>query len=267
MLELLKYELKSRKNILLGGALTIILLNILIVFNLRSKRGYTMDWTAGTQGTFGTILGIVLFAIWVATIVLIIMDSINILRRDLYEDTGQLLFTVPRSAYRILLSKMLTTVIEILLFGLLFGILLVSVLIAEGMDFQSTQRLMQAIGQNIGIILQALSAMFVNLMVALATIYFALVLTKSLFKNKKHSELIAFGVFLLLSFFIAKINYWIIEYIPHISGSSLTLRANDFMLELPISTGESMGMILLNVIIFVTLFISTGYLLENKADI
>src|SRR5690554_1006645 len=109
MLKLLKYELKSRKNILLGGALTIILLNILIVFNLRSKRSHTMDWVSGSQNLLGTILGIVLFGIWVAAIVLIIMDSINILKRDLYEDTGQLLFTVPHSSYSILLSKMLVT--------------------------------------------------------------------------------------------------------------------------------------------------------------
>ena len=227
-----------------------------------------MDWVSGSQNLLGTILGIVLFGIWVAAIVLIIRDSINILKTDLYEDTGQLLFTVPHSSYSILLSKMLVTVIEVLLFCLLFGILLMSVMFAEGMDSESTQRLMQAIGENMGLILQALFGLFVNSMVGLATIYFALVLAKSLLKNKKYSGFAAFGIFLVMSFFIAKLTRTLFEYIPHYIGSAnLTLRANNVMLELPISTVESIGIIILNIIIFTILFVSTGYLLENKADI
>lgn len=267
MLKLLKYELKSRKNILLGGSLTIILLNILLIFDLKVNRSDAFGFSLDNNGTLGSILGIVLFALWVASIVLIIMDSINILRKDLYEDTGQLLFTVPRSSYSILLSKMLMTIIELLLFGLLFGILLGSLFVAEGMDLESTNRLMQAIGDNVGFIMQVLFAIFTGIMVVLATIYFALVLTKSLLKDKKYSGITSFGVFLLLNFIISKVNNWLFEYMPYSSSSGMTLKLNNVVMELPLSTGESIGIILFNICIFVILFISTGYLLENKADI
>lgn len=267
MLTLLKYELKSRKNILLGGSLTIILLNILLIVDMKVNHNYMSGFGMEGPNLFGGIIWIVLFAIWIASIVLIIMDSVNILRRDLYEDTGQLLFTVPESSYSILLSKMLTTVVELLLFGLLYGILITSIFIAQGMDFESIQRLTMIIGDNLGLILQGLAAGFVSLMTSLGIIYFSLVLTKSLFKNKKHSGLTAFGVFLALSFGISRISNLIFNYSPNNSGPGMTLQLNDHIFELSITPGQSLGLILFNICIFLVLFLSSAYLLEHKADI
>ena len=239
-----------------------IILNILIM----------LDWKLGGNeifgydDTFGAILSIVLFGIG-CNIVIIIIDSINILRKDLYEDTGQLLFTVPKSSYSILLSKMLTTVIELLLFGLLFTTLMISIIVAEGTNFESVKVMLQVLGENIGIVLQALFAILIDIMNFLVTIYFSLVLTKSLLKDKKYSGITAFGIFLLLSIFMGKINSWLFRYMPYSSDLGMSLRYGEFVLELPISAGESIAIILFNLCLFIILFFLTGYLLEHKTDI
>lgn len=267
MLQLLKYELKGRKNMLLGGSIAIILLNIIIVLDHIISGKIWNDPVFGEKGIPAELLIAAILIIWVIIMVLIIVDSVNILKKDLYENTGYLLFTIPRSSYSILLSKMLTTVIEFFIFGLLFFILAMSIALLEGADVESTKMLFKVLSENMSVILQVVFATLTGAMLLLATIYFSLVLTKSLLKDKKYSGAISFGIFILINIAIFKLNDWIFGLLPVGMKMVTIVGADSAMIELSLSKVEGVGMILFNMCLFVILFFSTGYLLENRADI
>lgn len=259
MFKLLKYELKGRKKVMLGGAAAIIIANLLLMLDYKLQNG--------DASQFGAIMMLVIFAMGVAACVLIIIDSINILKKDLFEDTGSMLFMVPQSSFSILGSKILTTIIECLIFGGLYT--LFAVFHAHNLTPDSLLKVFDNnVANNMDIIATVILAIFTSLITFLSTIYFSLVLAKSMLKNNKYAGGLTFGIVILINIPITKLNRVISKYLPDIKMIDHELNISNLTMEMKFAmANQGIWAIIFNLCVFIILFISTGYLLEHKTDI
>ncbi len=247
MITLLKYEIYRRWKwlVLRYGALIIInsiLLNRISTPALQSK-------------FLGESLGKFIFANLII-FVIIIVEGINMLKEDLYEDCGYLTFTLPQKGRSILASKL----------ALLSGQLILWTIITVG--FGSTFFSKLSYGE-INQIKTQIDFSFLPTVLFILTaffnfvliIHFSLTLTKTLLVNKKYSNLLSIGIFFLLIYLIEKVYYGpFLNQIRHISlhlGSEAKINF--------LSGGYTA--VLLNIILTAVFFTATAYLLEKKINI
>lgn len=250
MLSLLKYEIKNRRMTLLGLTI-IILLNLVILYKIEPQVSPNMD-------SKSTAMILLYFLIATFSFPILIIESIRVLGNDLFGNTGYLLFTLPKSSYKILGAKVLTVFLGYLIWlfiNMLFGFLNFYKL-ASGADIFAI--FLDYFPQFIEPALMWLLSFTVSFLVFILTIYFAMTLTKSLLVNNKHKFLISSLIFLLISYLITKISNF--------------LGPNEFLHMQKLANGgailiPNIEIILFDLILGVILFFGSSYLLANRINL
>lgn len=211
MNKLMKYEMRktmSAKLILLG--ITAVL-EILFLVGLYTEKHDLM----GTGAVLLAILAI-------GGILVIGLQSVVTLHRDMNTRQGYMLFMTPNSCYRILGAKVLENGLSILLGGVFFfalGALDITLLFSKEGNLQDLwemiEKLLQSLDQTLQFNLESL-ACFAFLMLAawIATVtaaYLADVVSAALLNGKKMNGLISFVIFLALSFLASVLTKWVLH--------------------------------------------------------
>ncbi len=242
MLSIIKYEWISRWKFFLAGVILFILLNIEIIRNAVNKNAPTV--LAG-------ILALILFAMGVA----LFLDHIGRMYRSLFKEEGYFLFTTPLDGYRILGGKMITVFLEVL------GILLFWGGIAY-IDYQILAPTLPEI--NFDFILNSngiftfvgmFFSVIIGYLVFLIMVYLAMTLAKSIFSVFKYGKVLSFICFIVLSKVISEFTSGFYKLINLEVHNTMNFNAG---------VG---GFLLINTVIFIILFLTTGYLLDRKINL
>ena len=204
MLKLMKYEFRKTwitKLVLLGITAA---LEALFLVSLYAKFEDTLVIAIGLL-TMAASLGVLVIG----------LESVLTLHRDMNTKQGYMLFMTPNSSYKILGAKVLECGISILVTGAFFfglGALDISLLFAESGGLTRIWDMIQDVLRNIMIAGHTLTldtetaaALIFNLLAGwigtVTTAYLADVVSSALLNGKKFNGLLSFALFLALSWF------------------------------------------------------------------
>ncbi len=234
MLNLIRYELRGKFLTLLGISLTVIMGNLFLILK---------------NGTGGTGVAVLSVFLGIGALVVIFIASLTLMSDYLYDNQGYLLFTLPQSGVSIMASRLIAAVIQISIVTLVS--MLMFCLIDQGRMFNAILRdvelpeLMYSLLMCIGTIVSTLTL-----------IYFCMVVGKIALKGKMLGKIGSFIIFIVFSIVRTGLTVITANFFPQIVevNSVTTITMN-------------IGSTLVDVIIFVVLFIGTSYLLEHKVDL
>ena len=255
MIKLLKYEFLGKYKLILGGVIALLLANLLIA------GGFSFYGIADI--TEGLDLGISLLAGLVAIIVFIV-DGINVLKKDLYEDTAYLMLSIPKRGSLIIGAKLIVALTEFILFaGLTISFFLLHIL----MRYDNERiNIMNRVAENIPVLSFIILTITISFLSFVILAYFSLAAAKSIFNNKKFGKIAAFGIFIGISLIAGYIGEWLSGLLPHAVNIEALVLGN---LKLHITDGGGMNIAatVFSLIIGVCLFFGTVYLMENKVEV
>lgn len=267
MFKLIKYEIKtiSKEFFIILGA--VVLLNIALMTRIHV---WSDDAIVGLSF-------LILFGASVATFIY----NIITFTRDLKQDTGYLIFSIPKSGYSILGAKLISSLIVTILVSIVGFIMMFLVGIVALGNFDSFIKAFTDI-KNVSnldifkfvLVLIADAIICVLLYVQLLlVIYFAVSISRAIMNKRKFSGLVAFLIFVVTNLLIGKIYQLIYEAFPKTINPYVTIYGDNYIH----STNASDPSILLMpvdivggifyIIVMIGLFIGIGYILEKKIDL
>lgn len=231
MLNLIKYEMLKKYKFLF--------MMIAIIFGLQM-------WIMSTDDT--TKIVFIHFLMGVFGIGYLFIGGIEIFRSDVIKNEGWMLFLTPTSIYKIIGVKLIISFIEYCVgFFIYLSIIIFNFnRLSENVEVIRMFNISIS-GENFWILFKSLSFIMLTWFILMVTIYLAIVIHRSVLSNKKFSGIITFIIVILLNIIISKI---------------LHLITNIFKI------GSYDNIILFSQLIIATLlFLATGYLLKNKANL
>lgn len=250
MFNLVKYELKGyyKDFIIIIGAMAA--LNILLYTR-------TNIWPqAAIAGSS--------FLISFAAAVVVFIWNIRLFSRDVYEDSGYLLFTLPQSGYSVLGSKIITSLAQGLIVAaaaLLFNYISIRGMSELKIGFGDLMRVISP--QFIAEII--ISSLF-EYVYLLTTIYFSVALSKVAIKKKRFGKLSGFIIFIVISIIVAKITDMLVNIFPQTFNLDIITVQSQLVMYGSHSIPVNIAAVILNIILFILMFIGTAYIIENKID-
>lgn len=260
MLNLIKYEVIGKYKSIAMLIIISVILNLVLLLR-------PFNWP--DQVLFG-------FSIFIAVIVSVVLFiwCIGIFSQDIYNDKGYLTFTIPKSGYSIIASKLIVSCIFYIVIGIVsslsiyyYGARLID--IGKALDTAGVRL-------NVGIwILIGLWSTIFSIALNFIKIYFAITITRLSIFNKKLGKFMAFIAYVILAFVYGFITWGLEKLFPQefyiklftsVSGSISTLQGNntDIITKgFPLNTVNTV----FQLILFVALFIGTSYLVEKRIDL
>ena len=262
MLDLIKYELKGMKNSIYAILIGIAIMFLLVLAKVNIIYG-AVNFVSAT--TIGFVI-----------IVIVFISAIKIFSRYLYRDDGYLMFTLPENGYEITGSRLIVAFIEIAVISLatlavaLFGTTKTINNMPEinGFDLWSIAKLFIMPS----IILYSITEYILGIGVFLLTIYFSMVVGKTVLPVRKYEKGIAFVLFLVLSFLVSWIrscfeNVWVIDKVVNFPKGFEMNGTEMFNISVSNSTiSFNMGVLIINIILFAALFIGTSKLIDRGIE-
>ncbi|UZQ82826.1 ABC transporter permease [Thermoanaerobacter sp. RKWS2] len=255
MFKLIKYELQGRSKYYIAALIGMFFMFFYINMRLTSK-----DFTVSLAFSF--------LAIYLVYIVLVI-SGIILYAKDVFGNSGYLIFTIPKRGETILGAKLIVAIAEFLIF--MFTVVLLSYLnlsinypveIVNNFILEYKNTLIPA---------STLITLFFIFLILLS--YFSITLTKTIFYSNKYAIWISLMLMWLIYFIINKLITLISKLFPystHIGTGSIIAKA--------VNTNSNITMYLtpleLNIaaLTFETftlfiLFIATSYLIDSKMNL
>ncbi len=255
MLKLIKYEFIKKYKLAIITLIISVLLNLMLI----------------TKGLAGSSMFLALFPIVIA--VVYIGDIIKMYSDDLNKKSGYMLFMTSNSGYEIVVSKLITAVIEGLAILLLYFIFVLIngtyIMYISGAHinlneiFASVNNLLSgSFGFNLGHMFMFLLTALLFLISFITTVYTAMTIRKSIFSEIKFGGALSFIIFILLNWALGKIStefYDILSpYYGSFSASRPTATELIYML-LPVN--------IFSIIQSSILTLCSGFLLEKKINL
>jgi len=247
MMTLLKYEIYRRWRWLVLRYAALIIIGI-ILLNRVASPAYQNEFIGESIGKF-IFASLVIF-------IIVIVEGINMLKEDLFEECGYLTFTIPKKGRTVLASKLVLLFLQ-LSFWTMISIGFGSILFSKLPYPEIVQIETQINFYLFPTVLFILTAFFNFVLM----VHFSLTLTKTLLVNKRYSSLLSTGIFFFLIYFVEKVYYGpFLNQLKHVS-IEIGSRSNINLL----SGGYTA--VFLNIILTAIFFKATAYLLENKINI
>ena len=247
MVTLLKYEIYRRWRWLVLRYAALIIIGA-VLLNRVSSPAYQYEFIGESIGKFALTS--------LAIFIIIIIEGINMLKEDLFEECGYLTFTIPKKGRTILASKLVLLLLQLSLWAVIsvgFGSIFFSKLPYHEMVQIETQIDFYFFPT----VLFILTAFFNFVLM----IHFSLTLTRTLLVNRRYSGLLSIGIFFFLVYLIEKVYYGpFLNQIRYISIHSGIETKINFL------SGDYTA-VFLNLILIVIFFTATAYLLEKKINI
>jgi len=247
MMTLLKYEIYRRWRWLVLRYVALIIIGI-ILLNRVASPAYQNEFIGESIGKF-IFASLVIF-------IIVIVEGINMLKEDLFEECGYLTFTIPKKGRTVLASKLVLLFLQ-LSFWTMISIGFGSILFSKLPYPEIVQIETQINFYLFPTVLFILTAFFNFVLM----VHFSLTLTKTLLVNKRYSSLLSTGIFFFLIYFIEKVYYGpFLNQLNHVS-IEIGSRSNINLLS------GGYPAVFLNIILTAIFFTATAYLLENKINI
>ncbi len=246
MFNLIKYELKAYYKDLIIMVAAICIVSMLL-------------YTRFGVWQHDAIVG-VSFLISFAAMIAVLISNITLFSRDMYSNSGYLLFTLPKTGYSILASKVLTALIQGLIVGsvaIIFNYITISLSPAWSLNLLQALTLIKAKT----IVLSIVSSIF-QYAYFLVLVYFSISLSKIAIRKKKLGKLSGFVIFIIISLILGKLTTMLMTVFPQEFNISLFTNSNQWI-AFPINIAA----LIFSIVTFIMLFLGTSYIIENKIDL
>lgn len=256
MLNLIKYEFVKKYKLILITLISSVVLDLYLF----------------TKGMEGSSIFLVLFPTVMS--ILYMVDVIKMYGDDINKKSGYMLFMTPNSGYKIIVSKLITAVIEGFAILLIFFIFIlingsyINYLSGANINFNDivymVNRLMTgSLGINLGHMLIFSLTGLLMLISFFTTVYTAMTIRKSIFSEMRFGSVLSFLIFLLINWGISTLSSGILN--------SLSNTYNSFIFSAMPTASEMFHMLLpINALFIaqsVILTLCSGYLLEKKINL
>ncbi len=252
MFKLMKYEIKGRYKTTLGICLGILLVNAYVfikTYSLPADQAYTAVIP-------------VAFILIISSFVLSLIRGEKMYQRDLYGDTGYLMFTIPQKGVSIIGSKVLLSFIEFILFEALS--VLSSLIIISRLP--ESELVMNLFNKYLALATKLTFSFMSVYLFALVLIFFSHSISKAALNKNKYSKPASALVFILLAYTIQKAYDFIALKMPYtinIVGAPVDQNFGNFSISIDLNIACTIFMVL----IFIGIFMGASYLLEKKVDL
>lgn len=267
MLKLIKYEFKNINKeflIILG---VIILLNIALMTRINV---WSNDAVIGLS-----------FLICFGAAVAIFIYNIIMYTRDLKQDTGYLLFSIPKNGYTILGAKLSCSLIVMILSMIVGCIMIFFVGIIAMGNFDTFVKAFTDL-KNVGsvnlfkfVLVLIVDAIIVILgyVESLLAIYLSVTISKVIMNGRKFSGLVSFLIYIIINLITGKIYELLCKVNPTSINPYIAFNGDSYpqsaavndpsILFIPVSWVGG----IFYIAVIVGLFIGIGYMLEKKIDL
>lgn len=262
---LIKYELKGKSKYILGAVVLIVLFNVYLIFKGRINASEGISKASFSFGLSSLCI--------IVSMVVAFAQLAGSFRRDITGDTAYLLFTLPQSGYSILGSKMIIALIDFVIFSVvpttmfILNAVFIVPLIPGSKDILT--ELTKAAWINKGAIISNYLILALIFTQILLLMYFSLVVSKSILKQRKYRKLLSFIIFILTIIVVAKIGGLITNVFPQtINLGKVGFRPPvETMMSYRFDSDINIASMIYEIFIYIMLFIGTGYLMEEKMDL
>lgn len=261
MFNLLKYEfLRKYKSILMTIVITAVI-NLIAIYS---------------TGEGGSTMMIGVFPI--AMVFVYIFDVIKIYSDDINKISGYMLFMTPNSGYKIILSKIITAILE----GIGILLLYFTLVVANGFYLMAKADFTVNINEIINFINRFLDGsfgfdlghvfvMFINIFIFIIgfimTVYTAITIRKSIFSEIKFGGFLSFVIFILLNWSTTYLSSKILPLFTPVYENMVIIGRNGVSVTVEELIVILLPMAALSIIESVLMIIGSGYLLEHKINL
>ena len=265
MLKLIKLELFKSKNILIYFFSIIFLTEILFLI------GYALD-----KEILIAITTFLLSIMAVVSVVAIIIYSVILYLPDISKKPGYMLFSTPNSAYKILGSKIIVTLIFGFLLFILFSLLGVFDIYLLTKDIDTSEITLESIFKSI---IDALSEEPVGITLFLAStlsqfvsnitiIYFSITLTYTFLSNVKFKNFIAFLVFIAVNTVISIVGFAIRSAMSLTGAFKFDISYNtDNPFDLIYDVNYMLVPLIVNIVVGLSMYFASAWMVEKKLNL
>ncbi len=266
MLKLIKYEFIKKSKLFL------ILIVTALLANVGLGLAYGENGIAIFLGFSPLVLGIIY-----------LYELIKTYSDDLNKKTGYMLFMTPNSGYTVIGAKLITIILEGLIFFVtyaIFATINLSViaykmvgdfsLIKEGLQ-QLIEGINMLVNGTLGISIGDLALMFILgiifCIVFVLTVYAAITIRRSIFSNTKFGGVLSFIIFVALNFIYVELG-GLIGKLFDFNIITKAIQENVIITNPSAQMFQVFGvMIVFNCIIGAALMLGSGYLVEKKINL
>lgn len=295
MRKYMKYEIKGTYKFILGILAVVLIASTIIQLNLQSEINAGTN-LAFTSPGFRALMFITSILVIFGAFLTAFFYIIGSFRKELYDDRGYLTFTLPLTGNQILGSKLLVSLLWYMVLGA--GILVYNMVLSLMLFGNDWTYVIKTIFANFDISMISFGIVgILSTVVTLILIYFSIALSRVSIRNKKIGG-IWFVVFIVLNMIVTFLIYKVSDLFPYylnlsnftidhiydinniISGSmnSATNNINSITI---LGNGENALMFmgsnfkpylnifgnLFQILVIITGFLGTGYLIEKKIDL
>lgn len=276
MLKYMKYEIKGTYKFILG----VTILVFILFTGIYAYAGRTNSGSAsGLGGLFAGLSILTLFG----TGLVVFLYIVGSFRKELYEDSGYLTFTLPLSGNQIIGAKLIVALLWFFILGLLivlYNILMVMIFTPLEMNLAKLFTALQGVEIK-KILYVIITTVFsgINIMIL---IYFSMSLGKITFRNKKIGGF-WFILFLILGGVFGYIDNEICKLLPYyLDLNTFHLKTMETLNDLyhvgnsndgfymSIDSGAfaaNIASCVYNIAVTIALFFGTSYLIERKINL
>lgn len=274
MFKYMKYEIKGTYKFILGVLLLVFILTAgIYVYASRRAQGSSLG------DLFVALSVMILFG----TALVVFIYVLNSFRKELYEDSGYLTFTLPLTGNQIVGSKLIVALLWLFSLGIgiaIYNIIMIAIFRPYGMDIAKLFSMMHGIPIKAAII--SIVTLVFNAFSLLILIYFSMSLSRVTFRNKKIgglwfilflviSGLLGFGDFeisALLPYYL-DLNTFHLKTMEALNNQYQVGTNNDgfYMSLSPSVFAANIASCVYNVVTTIALFLGTSYLIERKINL
>jgi ABC-2 type transport system permease protein len=250
MFKLLKYELIGRYKAYLVACIIILLFNIYFFYK---------NTTA--IGTNYVVLIIISFFLIFAAGITALITGIGLCKRDIYGDTGYLMFSLPIKGYAIVGYKLLCSFIELIIFSFIPVVLAVCYYTQLNSVIKS--QVSSALNERLSVYIYIIIGLIITFAFILLLAHFSIAISKTAIANKKFGKLVSVVIFFVSLWTLGKISELLAKVFPYSIDTNMLINNGNVKFQ---QGAENVATMIFNFIICIILFIATSYIIEKKLD-
>ena len=250
MLKLLKYELIGRYKAYLMACIIILLFNAYIFYKNTSG-----------SGTNYTVLTIFSLCLLFAASVTALITGVSLCRREIYGDTGYLMFSLPVKGYAIVGYKLICSFVELIIFSsipLILGLCYYSQI-----DLDIKSKISSALNQRLSVYIYIIIGLLITFAFILLLAHFSIAISKTAIANRRFGRIISIVIFFVSLWVIGKVSELLGRIFPYSIDSNMFVSSGNVNFQ---HGTENVAVMIFNFVICVILFIATSYIIEKKLD-
>lgn len=266
MLKLLKYEMRGRKKAILLICIGLLIVNTFLLVSFKweglvsGSKGFSFSGDTEINPT--SALAILVTGIFnTASLLIAFIFGIKNLLRDIFEDTGKLLFTLPKKGYSLVGAKVAAAIAEFLIY---FCIILFYVSLHIMKIIQASS---DSIHKEVFLINDLFYITFLFLVGYISVIllaYFSVTLCKSIFPSGRFKGILSLGAFITVFALVNGGKYLITAYLPYyVEFQSFALQKSS---SASITQANISGLIY-QLVIIAALYIGTSLMVEKRIEL